>query len=116
MISDSRLMFCPFCGGNVRQVDDPTYIREFTLKCEKCDMIFCLDALDATEDDLETAFNTRWQDEPITPFIDHIDINEFRCGACAHTLTTQNRFGDTVLFVEKFSYCPACGRKVDWSE
>ena len=79
-------------------------------------MYFALDALGATENDLETAFNTRWQDEPITPFIDHIDINEFRCGACAHTLTKQNRFGDNVLFVEKFSYCPACGRKVDWSE
>lgn len=112
MISDSRLMSCPFCGGNVRQVDDPTYIREFTLKCEECDMIFCLDALNATEDDLETAFNTRCQDRPVKPIID----DECRCGNCAHKLTQEQKFGDNVIFVEKFDYCPACGRKVDWSE
>ena len=112
MISDSRLMSCPFCGGYVHQDASATYFRENMLYCEWCGMYFALDALDATEDALETVFNTRCQDRPVKPIID----DECRCGNCAHKLTQQQKFGDNVIFVEKFDYCPACGRKVDWSE
>ena len=110
MISDSRLMSCPFCGEHVHP--ESLDFRQNMLCCDNCGMYFALDDIYATENDLETAFNTRCQDRPVKPIID----DECRCGNCAHKLTQEQKFGDNVIFVEKFDYCPACGRKVDWSE
>lgn len=113
MIEDSKLMACPFCGGYVHQSKSAQYFRENMLYCECCDMYFALDALNATEDDLEKAFNTRTQGEPIKPYV---DVADWRCGNCAHKLTQQKMFGENVIFEESFDYCPSCGKKVAWDE
>ena len=113
MINDKNLMACPFCGVFVHQDTSASYFRKVMLYCEGCDMYFCLDALDATEDDLEKAFNTRHQLNPVKPYV---DIDEWRCGNCGHKITQQKMYGENVLFEEYFDYCPACGSKVAWNE
>lgn len=112
MIDDKRLMACPFCGGYVHQDKSAQYFRENMLYCECCDMYFALDAYNATEDDLETAFNHRQQNDPMKPVV---DVDDWVCGECGHKLTEQKMLGDNVLFEENYDYCPMCGKKVDWN-
>lgn len=108
MIEDKNLMACPFCGGFVHQDKSAEYFRELMLYCEGCDMYFALDDINATEEKLEIAFNTRAQDKTVKPYIDGDGWN---CGNCGKSLTLQKNY-----FKEYFSYCPDCGAKVAWDQ
>lgn len=49
--------------------------------------------------------------EPVEP---KLDVDEWKCGNCGHTLEHQELLGDNVLFHEQYNYCPECGRAVKW--
>lgn len=49
--------------------------------------------------------------EPVKPIV---DVDTWACGACGYRLEKQELFGDNVLVSERFDFCPACGKKVDW--
>ena len=50
--------------------------------------------------------------EPMKPVL---DIDEWKCGNCGHTLEHQQLLGDNVLFHEQYNYCPECGKAVKWN-
>ena len=54
----------------------------------------------------------KWQ-EPVKP---KVNVDTWCCGVCGNRLEKQELLGDNVLFHETYNYCPACGKKVDWSE
>lgn len=53
------------------------------------------------------------EQKPVKP---DVNVDTWVCGNCAGVLERQQLLGDNVLLHEQFSYCPYCGRKVDWSE
>lgn len=50
--------------------------------------------------------------EPVKP---EILIDTWVCGNCKAKLERQTLIGPDVLLHEQFSFCPDCGRKVDWN-
>ena len=52
---------CPFCGGHVHLVEEYSYFRDFVLYCDGCDMVFTLDSICATKEELIEAWNQRAQ-------------------------------------------------------
>lgn len=51
------------------------------------------------------------EQDPIKPIV---DIDTWACGKCGYILEKQELIGDNVLVSERFDFCPACGKKVDW--
>lgn len=49
--------------------------------------------------------------EPVKPIV---DVDTWACGACGYRLEKQELIGDNVLVSERFDFCPACWKKVDW--
>lgn len=49
--------------------------------------------------------------EPVKPMV---DVDTWACGECGYRLEKQELIGDNVLVSERFDFCPACGKKVDW--
>lgn len=47
-------------------------------------------------------------------FKPHLDVDEWKCGNCGHSLEHQEMLGDNMLFHEQYNYCPNCGRAVKW--
>lgn len=50
---------CPFCGGYVHLDDAYSYFRDFVLYCESCGMIFTIDSICITKEELIEAWNQR---------------------------------------------------------
>ncbi len=49
--------------------------------------------------------------EPIEPIV---DVDEWKCRNCGHSLEHQQLLGDNVLFHEQYRFCPECGQAVKW--
>lgn len=54
---------CPFCGHGVRFDNAYSYFRDFVIYCDGCDMVFTLDDLSATEQEIAEAWNRRENDD-----------------------------------------------------
>lgn len=64
----TELKPCPFCGGYVHLDEAYSYLHDFVLYCEGCDMVFTLDSLCVTKQELIEAWNRRAEPEnyPLT--------------------------------------------------
>lgn len=57
----TELKPCPFCGGHVHLDDAYSYFRDFVLYCESCYMIFTIDSICITKEELIESWNQRAQ-------------------------------------------------------
>lgn len=55
----SKFKPCPFCGGEVCLDKSYSYFRDFTIYCQKCDCVFTLDSVLATEKEICNVWNER---------------------------------------------------------
>lgn len=60
-VEKTELKPSPFCGGYVHLDEAYSYFRDFVLYCEGCDMVFTLDSICITKDELIEAWNQRAQ-------------------------------------------------------
>ena len=102
------LLPCPFCGGeakikHVTQLWEPR--NSYWAQCDNCRMS---GKHFTTEAEAISAWNTRGAG---TCENKHKSITSFWCSEC--DAATSDGFADVGGKVERFNYCPNCGRKVD---
>lgn len=93
---------CKVCNMGLLSAD-PNGEKAY-LECEYTTGVYC------RQDKLrnDTIALLKEQVKPI------VDDDEYRCGECGHRVTEQKMYGDNVLFEERYSFCPACGKAVMW--
>ena len=106
----SELLPCPFCGGEAMVLTDSHVIAVKTsIGCQddECRGFIGLSWLYDTEAEAIAAWNTRCAG---TCGNKHKSITSFWCSEC--DAATSDGFADVSGKVERFNFCPNCGRKV----
>ena len=72
------------------------------------------DYVDCVRTDLlQTTVGLLKEQEPVKPVE---EWNTYLCGNCNRNVYHEERQGCLVLYEERYTYCPNCGRKVKWDE
>ena len=59
-MNEKELKPCPFCGERSAYLDKAySYFNDTVIYCENCDIVFALDDVNATEEQLIEAWNRR---------------------------------------------------------
>ena len=59
-MNEKELKPCPFCGERSARLDKAySYYSDTVIYCENCDIVFSLDDVNATEEQLIKAWNRR---------------------------------------------------------
>ena len=113
----------------IRQQEQPKKADEikramnigFHLKCLRCGKTYYHTEFAMSEmsyrmysycpDCIDKGIEALKEQDPIKPIV---DIDTWACGKCGYRLEKQELIGDNVLVSERFDFCPACGKKVDW--
>lgn len=113
----------------IRQQEQPKKADEikramnigFHLKCLRCGAAYYHTEFAMSEmsyrmysycpDCIEKGIEALKGQEPVKPIV---DVDTWACGKCGYRLEKQELIGDNVLVSERYDYCPACGKKVDW--
>lgn len=113
----------------IRQQEQPKKADEikramnigFHLKCLRCGAAYYHTEFAMSEmsyrmysycpDCIDKGIEALKEQDPIKPIV---DVDTWACGKCGYRLEKQELIGDNVIVAEKFDYCPACGKKVDW--
>ena len=113
----------------IRQPEQPKKADEikramnigFHLKCLRCGAAYYHTEFAMSEmsyrmysycpDCIDKGIEALKEQDPIKPIV---DVDTWACGKCGYRLEKQELIGDNVIVAEKFDYCPACGKKVDW--
>lgn len=113
----------------IRQQEQPKKADEikramnigFHLKCLRCGAAYYHTEFAMSEmsyrmysycpDCIDNGIEALKEQDPIKPIV---DVDTWACGKCGYRLEKQELIGDNVIAAEKFDYCPACGKKVDW--
>ena len=113
----------------IRQQEQPKKADEikramnigFHLKCLRCGAAYYHTEFAMSEmsyrmysycpDCIDKGIEALKEQDPIKPIV---DIDTWACGKCGYRLEKQELIGYNVLVSERYDYCPACGKKVDW--
>jgi len=113
----------------IRQQEQPKKADEikramnigFYLKCLRCGAAYYHTEFAMSEmsyrmysycpDCIDKGIEALKEQDPIKPIV---DIDTWACGKCGYRLEKQELIGNNVLVSERFDFCPACGKKVDW--
>ena len=113
----------------IRQQEQPKKADEikramnigFHLKCLRCGKTYYHTEFAMSEmsyrmysycpDCIDKGIEALKEQEPVKPIV---DIDTLACGKCGYRLEKQELIGDNVIVSERYDYCPACGKKVDW--
>ena len=113
----------------IRQEEQPKKADEikramnigFHLKCLRCGAAYYHTEFAMSEmsyrmysycpDCIDKGIEALKEQAPVKPIV---DVDTWACGKCGYILEKQELISDNVIVAEKFDYCPACGKKVDW--
>ena len=105
-----ELLPCPFCWGEAQiGVNKESTVREYFIGCMNCHIKLYKVGYKRFYDEAEAieAWNTR---SAGTCENKHKSITSFWCSEC--DAATSDGFSDVCGKVERFNFCPNCGRKV----